>query len=317
MYFIYHIPTKKIGVTRNINKRVTIAQGYKIGEFEVLEASEDIDYISRRESELQRLYGYKVDRQSYKQLMTNKKSKKSNQMKLNVTDQTTTFPCPVNKLKGQLTDTIGLTFETPFGNYLLNQELVDWIVSNARVSMFNGNRSFVYNKALHEAVTAKFQPQKQIEPVINGFESLQKILSTYQYKPAEYVSVYDNIRQWAEERGIYKNGDAKTQFIKLQEETGELARAILKNNRDELIDAIGDAVVVLTNLAALEGLRIEDCIDSAYNEIKNRQGSMQNGTFVKSNETKPDPYFANNTTGYHQSKMKTNPYPGVTIKTTL
>ena len=70
MYFIYHIPTKKIGVTRNLNKRVTIAQGYKIGEYEVLESSEDIDYISRRESELQRFYGYKVDRDSYKKVIT-------------------------------------------------------------------------------------------------------------------------------------------------------------------------------------------------------------------------------------------------------
>lgn len=309
-YYIYHIPTKKIGVTRNLNKRVTIAQGYKIGEYEVLEASEDIDYISKRESELQRLYGYKVDRDSYKKVIN--KPKKSNKMKLNVTDQTTTFPCPVNKLKGQLNDAIGLTFETPFGNYLLNKELIDWIMTNAKVSMFNPNRCFVYNKALHEATVAP-----KAEKTDNGFEELQKLLSTYEYKPASYISVYDNIRDWANERGIYKNGDAKTQFIKLQEETGELARAILKKDKSELIDAIGDAVVVLTNLAALEGLKIEDCVDSAYNEIKNRQGSMQNGTFVKSSETKPDPYFALNTTGYHQSKMKTSPYPGVTITTTL
>jgi NTP pyrophosphatase (non-canonical NTP hydrolase) len=98
---------------------------------------------------------------------------------------------------------------------------------------------------------------------------------------AEVPNVYDLIRQWADERGIYRNGDSKTQFIKLQEETGELARAILKNDRNELIDAIGDAVVVLTNLAALEGLKIEDCVASAYDVIKSRQGSMVNGTFVK------------------------------------
>ena len=284
MYFIYHIPTKKIGVTRNINKRVTIAQGYKIGEFEVLESSEDIDYISRRESELQRLYGYKTDRQSYKQLMTNKKSKKSNQMKLNVTDQTTTFPCPVNKLKGQLSDAIGLTFETPFGNYLLNKELIDWIMSNAKVSMFNGNRCFIYNKALHEAVAANVNPIKHIE-------------QTLAPKTEEQLTTYDLIRTWANDKGILTNGDSKTQYVKLMEESGELARAILKDNTHEFIDAIGDMVVVLTNLAAIKGLRIEDCVDSAYNEIKDRQGSMRNGTFVKN--------------------MTLNPYPGVTIKTTL
>ena len=49
----------------------------------------------------------------------------------------------------------------------------------------------------------------------------------------------------------------------------------------EIKDAIGDMVVVLTNLASLCGLVIEDCIDSAYNEIENRKGKMINGTFVK------------------------------------
>ena len=65
------------------------------------------------------------------------------------------------------------------------------------------------------------------------------------------------------------------------EESGELAKALLTNDRDEIIDAIGDIAVVLTNLAALEKLTIEDCIDSAYKVIANRKGKMINGTFVK------------------------------------
>jgi NTP pyrophosphatase (non-canonical NTP hydrolase) len=291
-YYIYHIPTKKIGVTRNLNKRVTIAQGYKIGEYEVLEASEDIDYISKRESELQRFYGYKVDRDSYKKVIN--KSKKSNQMKLNVTDQTTTFPCPVNKLKGQLTDAMGLTFETPFGNYLLNKELIDWIMTNVKVSMFNTNRCFIYNKALHEAVADNFNPIKHIE-------------EAFMPQVKEQPNVYDLIRKWADERGIYRNGDAKTQFVKLQEEAGELARAILKNDREEFIDSIGDMMVVLTNLAALEGLKVEDCIVSAYQVIEKRTGKMVNGSFVKDTVSKT----------YNSNEIKMNPYPGVTIKTTL
>jgi len=67
----------------------------------------------------------------------------------------------------------------------------------------------------------------------------------------------------------------------LIEETGELAEALLKNDKAEIIDAIGDITVVLTNLAALEKLRIEDCVASAYDVIKNRKGNMINGTFVK------------------------------------
>ena len=98
MYYMYHIPGKKIGVTRNLNTRVTLIQGYKEGEYEVLEQSEDIDYISDREIELQKSYGYKVDRQKYNNLI------KLNKMKINVTESTTTFPVPKKKLKGRLMD---------------------------------------------------------------------------------------------------------------------------------------------------------------------------------------------------------------------
>lgn len=97
----------------------------------------------------------------------------------------------------------------------------------------------------------------------------------------EQVNQFELIRQWATERGLYEKGDVKTQFVKLQEEIGELAKAILKNDSLEFDDAIGDCVVVLTNLAHLGGVTIEDCINKAYNVIAKRTGKMQNGTFVK------------------------------------
>ena len=85
MYYLYHIPGKKIGVTRDLNTRVTLMQGYKEGEYEVLEQSEDIDFISDREIELQKSYGYKVDRKPYiKIYLIN--------MNINATEQTSTFP---------------------------------------------------------------------------------------------------------------------------------------------------------------------------------------------------------------------------------
>ena len=89
------------------------------------------------------------------------------------------------------------------------------------------------------------------------------------------------IRFWAKDRGLYDKGNSHTQYVKLQEEAGELAKALLKNDKPEIIDAIGDIVVVLTNLAHLEGYNIEDCIDTAYNVIARRTGKMINGTFVK------------------------------------
>ena len=89
------------------------------------------------------------------------------------------------------------------------------------------------------------------------------------------------IRDWAGERGLYTRGDTKTQFCKLMEEAGELGRAILKNDQAEFVDAIGDMVVVLTNLAKLGDTSIEYCTDSAYDVISRRTGKMVNGTFVK------------------------------------
>jgi NTP pyrophosphatase (non-canonical NTP hydrolase) len=65
------------------------------------------------------------------------------------------------------------------------------------------------------------------------------------------------------------------------EEAGELAQSLLKNDKPEIKDAIGDMVVVLTNLAHMRGFDIEDCIQSAYDVISKRTGKMQNGTFVK------------------------------------
>ena len=281
-YSIYHIPGKKIGVTCDLNNRLTRQQGYKPGEYEVLLSSTDIDYISEKEIELQTIYGYRVDEILYRDLVINKQQKKKKTMVLNVTEQTTTFPCPVNKLKGNLMDNIGLKIENGFGRYYLTPDLVDWIMVNVKTSMYNPSRCYVYNKAMNEfcKTLGKKTPAMEYK---NQPEEVEK----------EVPNVYDLIRQWADDRGIYKNGDLKTQYAKLMEESGELARAILKKDKAEFVDAIGDMVVVLTNLAALEGLKIEHCVVSAYDVIKSRQGEMVNGTFVKNETTKSAPVLNN------------------------
>ena len=252
MYYLYHIPGKKIGVTRNLNHRVTLMQGYKETEYEVLEQSDDIDYISDREIELQKSYGYKVDLKKYKNLNFNK-------MKINATEQTSTFPCPKNKLKGQLMDNLGLTWKTSHGNFTVTQENIQWIMANVKTSMFNNDRCYIYNKAFYEAY-------------------LNKDHTPDTYKTSER---FDLIRDWAATRGLYQQGNPHTQYVKLQEEAGELAKALLKNDQPEIVDAIGDMVVVLTNLAHLQGYDIEYCIDEAYKVIAARTGKMINGTFVK------------------------------------
>ena len=181
-------------------------------------------------------------------------------MKVNPTEQTSTFPVPINKLKGNLIDNLGMEWKTPEYNFKLEREHIPWILANARTSMFNDNRSYIYNKAFYEAFfNQDHNPSKQVN------------LTNY----------FPLIRDWAQERGIYDKGNSHTQYVKLMEEAGELAEALLKNDRYEIKDAIGDMVVVHTNLAVLEGMQIENCIESAYSEIANRKGKMENGTFVK------------------------------------
>jgi len=281
MYYLYHIPGKKIGVTRNLNRRVTGQQGYSPDEYEVLDQSEDIDYISDKEIELQKSYGYRVDMKKYKEL-------KFNKMNINPTEQTSTFPCPVNKLKGRLMDNLGLKWSTPQGyKFSITEKNIPWIMNNVRESMYDSKRSYIYNKPFYEAFfnpkhDPDLLPDEFEEDCIqdhDGFEE-DSIKNFYGVDPDENT-IFHHIRRWAFERDLYTNGDSKTQYIKLQEESGELAQALLKRDKDEIKDAIGDMVVVLTNLAYLEGFTIEQCIDAAYTEISTRKGKMINGTFVK------------------------------------
>ncbi len=267
-YTIYHIPGKKIGVTNDLYNRVEQQQGYDIGEYEILESSNDIDYISKREIELQKEYGYRVDLKPYNELSVNQKLKN---MKINVTEQTTTFPCPLNKLKGQLMDNLEMRWDTEHGSVYLDTDLAKWIVKSAKTSMFNNDRCYVYNKAM-----IKYLDHKRYKNEIDELPFKEEELEEY-----NVVFYFDKIRDWAEERGIYEHGDPKTQYLKLMEEAGELGRAILKDNEGEQLDAIGDMVVVLTNLAELLGLSIEECVESAYDVISKRTGKMINGTFVK------------------------------------
>lgn len=92
---------------------------------------------------------------------------------------------------------------------------------------------------------------------------------------------FQPIRKWAKEKGIYAKGDPKTQTLKLIEEVGETSKAILNDDGPEIIDGLGDCVVVLVNLAELCGFKLEDCINEAYSVISKRTGKMENGTFIK------------------------------------
>ena len=89
------------------------------------------------------------------------------------------------------------------------------------------------------------------------------------------------IRGWAHDRNLIEGSTPAKQFVKLIEEIGELAAGLARGKEELIKDGIGDAFVVLTILAAQHGWEIEDCIELAWNEIKDRKGRMIDGTFVK------------------------------------
>ena len=91
-----------------------------------------------------------------------------------------------------------------------------------------------------------------------------------------------DVIRWSEKKGIIANSDSKTQLLKAFSEMGELSDAIIKRDRAGIIDGLGDTLVCLINVAALEDLDLTHCLESAYEQIKNRTGAINaNGVFVK------------------------------------
>ena len=88
------------------------------------------------------------------------------------------------------------------------------------------------------------------------------------------------VEEWFKDRNM-QDADPQKQMLKLMEEVGELSAAITRNDEIETIDALGDIQVVLIGLALQLNLNLNDCLDHAYSEIKDRKGKVVNGIFVK------------------------------------
>lgn len=250
MYYIYYIKNEKVGCTNNLKRRVEREQGEN--NYIVLGKTNCINKASQLEIYWQNIFSFKKDKISYKQTLNLKTEKMNNSKNYYVTQKSITLKGTTDK---NLTNYIfPKEFELFDGTIIqLNSKIIDFIKNNNYESQNNKER-YIYTK---------------------------KFILEANYLNKDNKTIFDNIRQWAADRDIYNKGDGKTQYIKLQEECGELAKALLQKNKPEIIDAIGDIVVVLTNLAKLEDLQIEDCIKSAYNVINNRTGKIINGTFVK------------------------------------
>lgn len=99
-----------------------------------------------------------------------------------------------------------------------------------------------------------------------------------------YEALQDEIITWAYERNIVNAKNTHKQFMKVTEELGELAEGINKDNQGQIKDSLGDILVTLIILAQDLNFDLLDCLNSAYNVIKNRKGKTINGVFVKESD---------------------------------
>ena len=89
----------------------------------------------------------------------------------------------------------------------------------------------------------------------------------------------NKIAQWHRDRNLIDGSTDKDQYMKLIQEAGELSDNICKGR--DISDDIGDMMVVLINIATRNNLTITECLDAAYNDIKDRKGKMIDGVFIK------------------------------------
>ena len=96
-------------------------------------------------------------------------------------------------------------------------------------------------------------------------------------------NLISQVEQWSMDKDLHKANPDK-QAMKVWEESGEIAAALLRKDKEALIDGIGDTIVTLIILAQQHELTLEECLQFAYDEIKDRTGKTINGTFIKSED---------------------------------
>lgn len=113
-------------------------------------------------------------------------------------------------------------------------------------------------------------------------EEIENIVSSIFDEPLIIDDYVDLIRQWHHDRNLIEGANDKDQVCKLIQEVGELSDNVCKGN--DIRDDIGDCIVVLVNIAERNGVSILECVEQAYNDIKDRKGMMVDGIFVKEDD---------------------------------
>lgn len=97
-----------------------------------------------------------------------------------------------------------------------------------------------------------------------------------------FIHYANLVRNWHHARNLVEGSTDQAQYVKLMEEAGELAKSISKGK--DIKDDIGDMLVVLINIAERNGVSLTECLETAWEEIKDRKGKMIDGVFVKEDD---------------------------------
>lgn len=93
------------------------------------------------------------------------------------------------------------------------------------------------------------------------------------------IDLVDNIIQWHYDRNLIDGSSDKDQTLKLLQELGELSDSVCKGK--DVRDDLGDMMVVMLNIMERNKITLAECLETAYNDIKDRKGRMVDGVFVK------------------------------------
>lgn len=184
----------------------------------------------------------------------------------------------------EVTDFIINSYRNGFGFILKNGNEKITIHSGEIINFFV-NGFVIENPILHLNILDEFNVSNFSELKINTNDVIKSndVISGHKVY-ASGREIIDNVQNWAKERGIDKPENATKQLNKLMEELGELSAANAKNNREKIIDSMGDMQVVMIILSMQLGIDYDGSLEDAYNVIKNRTGKTVNGVFVKSED---------------------------------
>jgi NTP pyrophosphatase (non-canonical NTP hydrolase) len=116
----------------------------------------------------------------------------------------------------------------------------------------------------------------------NASTTTREISRAFKESQMSYAAIEMKIIQWSEARRIIPNSTPDVQLLKAVSEIGELADATIKDDKEAIVDAVGDVMVCLINYCALQDIHLVDCMEVAYDQIKNRRGTLlPNGVFQK------------------------------------